>query len=126
MKSIVPLCLPALVLALPAPVLAEPVELECALHSDQFDSEEPLSVNRYTLNRDASSVNVRTNTMEMFETCRAFYAMKPSTTVIDVVSWLEMPGEVINLMRLVNLGDNSWSYEPDDPGDRAERIHMAR
>ena len=38
---------------------------------------------------------------------------------------MEMPGEIINLVRLVYAGNNIWNYQLGDPGIPEEQIHMA-
>jgi hypothetical protein len=113
-------------LALSPPALAKPIELKCVLNPDQFDTDAPLSVHRFTLNRVDSSVIFRIKSIESSETYTSFYETKPSSSTIALVSWLEKPGDVINLFRLVNLGDNTWSYELGFPGDSGELIQMAR
>jgi hypothetical protein len=126
MTSIALRSLSIFMLALSPPGLAEPIELKCVLNPDQFDTEAPLSVHRFTLDRDESSVTLRIKSIESSETYTSFYETKPSSSAITLVSWLAMPGEVINLLRLVNLGDQTWSYELGFPGDLGELIQMAR
>ena len=50
--------------------------------------------------------------------------MNQSTNTLALLSWLEMPGEVINLMRLVETGNNTLTYEFGDPGGPGAQIHM--
>ena len=126
MRSIALKSLSILLLTLSPPLLATPIELKCVLNPDQFDTDAPLSVHRFTLNRDDSSVIFRIKSMESSEAYTSFYETKPSSGTIALVSWLAMPGEVINLFRLVNQGNNIWSYELGFPGDSGELIQMAR
>jgi len=108
-----------------SPVSAKTIELRCVLNPEQFDTKEPLAEHLYTLNPDDSTVIFRTTTSKITEKHSAFYAKEQSTNTISVVSWMEMPGEIINLVRLVYAGNNTWNYQLGDAGIPEERIHLA-
>ena len=108
-----------------SPVSANTIELRCVLNPEQFDTKEPLADHLYTLNPDDSTVIFRTTTSKMTKKHSAFYTKDQSTNAISVVSWMEMPGEIINLVRLVHAENNTWNYQLGDPGIPEERIHIA-
>ena len=115
----------ALAIANLSSVSANTIELRCVLNPEQFDTKEPLAEHLYTLNPDDSTVIFRTTTSKITEKHSAFYAKEQSTNAISIASWMEMPGEIINLVRLVHAGNNTWNYQLGDPGIPEERIHMA-
>ena len=117
MKIDYTLILPVLALMLSATVSAQPRELRCILDPDQHDTEASLPDHIFNLDPVNSAVIFRTEASENIESKPAFYVVNAVNDTIKLVSWLEMPGEVLILTKLVPQDEHSWIYLVGFPED---------
>ena len=107
MKTDFTLILPILALMLSAPVLGQSNELRCSLDPDHIFNLDPAN----------SAVTFRTESSGNTESKSAFYVVDAVDDKIKLVSWLEKPGEVLILTKLVPQDEHSWVYLVGFPED---------
>tara|TARA_B100001094_G_scaffold126589_1_gene122670 strand:- start:37 stop:447 length:411 start_codon:yes stop_codon:yes gene_type:complete len=117
MKTDFTLILPILALMLSAPVLGQSNELRCSLDPDQHDTEASLPDHIFNLDPANSAVTFRTESSGNTESKSAFYVVDAVDDKIKLVSWLEKPGEVLILTKLVPQDEHSWVYLIGFPED---------
>ena len=117
MKTDFTLILPILALMLSAPVLGQSNELRCSLDPDQHDTEALLPDHIFNLDPANSAVTFRTESSGNTESKSAFYVVDAVDDKIKLVSWLEKPGEVLILTKLVPQDEHSWVYLIGFPED---------